>query len=43
MFTRAKIYNGDTYLKNHLRANDYFPRVSEFPVNGSELERVNLD
>jgi len=26
MFTRAKIYNGDTYLKNHLRANDYYSK-----------------
>ena len=26
MFTRAKIYNGGTYLKNHLRANDYYSK-----------------
>ena len=26
MFTRAKIYNGDTYLKNHLGANDYYSK-----------------
>ncbi len=26
MFTRAKIYNGATYLKNHLRANDYYSK-----------------
>ena len=26
MFTRAKIYNGSTYLKNHLRANDYYSK-----------------
>jgi conjugative relaxase-like TrwC/TraI family protein len=26
MFTRAKIYIGDTYLENHLRANDYYSK-----------------
>jgi len=26
MFTRAKIYIGSTYLKNHLRANDYYSK-----------------
>ena len=26
MFTRAKIYIGATYLKNHLRANDYYSK-----------------
>jgi conjugative relaxase-like TrwC/TraI family protein len=26
MFTRAKIYNGGTYLKNHLRPNDYYSK-----------------
>jgi conjugative relaxase-like TrwC/TraI family protein len=26
MFTRAKIYNGGTYMKNHLRANDYYSK-----------------
>src|ERR1700721_357613 len=26
MFTRAKIYNGGTYLENHLRANDYYSK-----------------
>jgi conjugative relaxase-like TrwC/TraI family protein len=26
MFTRAKIYNGSTYLTNHLRANDYYSK-----------------
>jgi len=24
MFTRARIYGGDSYLKNHLSANDYY-------------------
>ncbi len=24
MFTRAKIYGGERYLKNHLTANDYY-------------------
>jgi len=26
MFTRAKIYSGETYLENHLRANDYYSK-----------------
>jgi conjugative relaxase-like TrwC/TraI family protein len=26
MFTRAKIYSGQTYLENHLRANDYYSK-----------------
>ena len=45
MFTRAKIYNGDTYLKNHLRANDYYSkgeRVSgEWVGLGAEKLRLS--
>jgi conjugative relaxase-like TrwC/TraI family protein len=26
MFTRAKIYNGSTYLESHLQANDYYSK-----------------
>ena len=36
MFTRAKIYNGGTYLKNHLRANDYYSKGER--VTGTRVE-----
>jgi conjugative relaxase-like TrwC/TraI family protein len=44
MFTRAKIYKGGTYLKNNLRANDYYSkgeRVSGEWV-GSGAEKLGL-
>jgi conjugative relaxase-like TrwC/TraI family protein len=45
MFTMAKIYSGDTYLENHLRANDYYSkgeRVSGTWV-GTGAEKLGLN
>jgi conjugative relaxase-like TrwC/TraI family protein len=45
MFTMAKIYCGDTYLENHLRANDYYSkseRVSGTWV-GTGAEKLGLN
>jgi conjugative relaxase-like TrwC/TraI family protein len=45
MFTMAKIYSGDTYLENHLRANDYYSkgeRVSGKWV-GTGAEKLGLN
>src|SRR5208283_224635 len=45
MFTRAKIYNGATYLKTHLRANDYYSKgervAGEWVGTGAEKLGLN--
>src|SRR5689334_17198662 len=41
MFTRARIYGGETYLKNHLSANDYYAEgekvIGRWVGRGAEL------